>query len=243
MPSHRVAGLWEVTAGGVTSTAGPVRSRPALATGRARSQRRAPTQSVSSTSICAPCGRGRRRVRGDLSARAGVGVGVEFDLFFADLPVDLLVLGHRLLAHPDPFHGNRLGPHDGALGVQHDLMLVSGADLPGHLVPDRAAGHGVDLGDRPADGFLLQADLLALHRHGDLLVLGDDVLAQPYPPDRQGLGPHPQLLLRAGHRAWPGIGPETSRLGGESVSSAAVRVPPSLGARPEGRGRPLPPRS
>ena len=31
-------------------------------------------------------------------------------------------------------------------------MLVSSADLPGHRVPDRAAGHGIDLGDLPGPG-------------------------------------------------------------------------------------------
>src|SRR5215213_4676541 len=45
----------------------------------------------------------------------------------------------------------------------------------------------------------LQTDLFALHRHGDLLVLGDDVLAQPDTGVRLRLGPYPQLLVGTGH--------------------------------------------
>ena len=76
------------------------------------------------------------RVRGR-AGRSG-GVGVQFDPLLADLAADGLVIGDRLLAHPDPFHRNRLGSHDGALGVQHDLVLLVAAGLPGHCGPDRA---------------------------------------------------------------------------------------------------------
>ena len=57
------------------------------------------------------------------------------------------------------------------------------------------AASQVGVGDRLA----LDPDLLALDRHGDRLLLGGHVLAQPGPAPLPSLGPDLQLLLRAGH--------------------------------------------
>src|SRR5690606_31277097 len=61
----------------------------------------------------------------------------------------------------------------------------------------RTAGRrvAVGLGDRLA----LDPDLLAADRHGDLLLLGHDVLAEPSPTGLAPLLPSPQLLLRTRH--------------------------------------------
>jgi hypothetical protein len=73
--------------------------------------------------------------------------------------------------------------------VEGDFVLLLG--------DGRAAGGGVEVG--VGDRLALDPDLLALDRHGDLLLLGGDGLAQPGPAALAGLGADPQLLLRAGH--------------------------------------------
>src|SRR4051794_26206593 len=169
------------------------------------------------------------------ASRGAVGV-VELDLLLADLAADGLLLGDRLGAQLHPLDRDGLGRDHGALGVQGDLVLLLG---------DRRAVVGVaavGVGDRLA----LQGDLLVRHRHGDLLVLGDHVLAQPGPAGLAGLGADPQLLLRARHRgvgggargvaalhtggagqvaalAGPGVDPAGGAAGGVAVVAGEVR--------------------
>ena len=98
-------------------------------------------------------------------------------------------------------------------------------------------------------------DLLAGHRHRDLLVLGHHVLAQPGPAGLAGLGADPQLLLGAGHRRrrWSGrrcrgrrrgLDRRTSRSSRSAspspvacrpVSAAPVSDVPASGRRRRGR--------
>src|SRR4051794_20961446 len=136
-----------------------------------------------------PIGGPVRQGLGPVGAVPGAVGVVELDLLLADLAADGLLLGDRLGAQFHPLHGDGLGRDHGALGVQCDLVL---------LLRDRGAVVGVaavGLGDRLA----LQGDFLVRHRHRDLLVLGDHVLAQPGPPGLAGLGADAELLLRAGH--------------------------------------------
>src|SRR5215211_3185957 len=116
-------------------------------------------------------------------------VAVDLDLLLADLLGDLALVGDGLGVQADPLFGH--GPllnHRGLL-VEGDLVLLLG--------DGRAAGRGVDVG--VGDRLALDPDLLALDRHGHLLGLGHDVLAQPGPAALAGLGPDLQLLLGAGH--------------------------------------------
>src|SRR6478736_8906300 len=72
---------------------------------------------------------------------AGAGVVVEFDLLFADLAADRLLLTNGLGAQPDPLDRLRLGGHHRSLRAQGDLVLLLG---------DRRSGIGrapVGIGD------------------------------------------------------------------------------------------------
>src|SRR3954453_5544489 len=92
----------------------------------------------------------------DLDLLLGHGVG-----HLALLLDGLLVQAHALLGH-------RALLHDRLLGVERDLVLLLG---------DRGAvGRVVEVG--VGDRLALDADLLALHRHRRLHLVGDDVLAQ-----------------------------------------------------------------
>src|SRR5215216_374450 len=116
-------------------------------------------------------------------------VAVDLDVLLADLLGDLALVGDGLGVEADPLLGH------GSL-VDHDLLLAQG-ELVLLLGDGRAAGGGVAVG--VGDRLALDPDLLALHRHGHLLGLGHDVLAQPGPAPLASLGADPQLLLGAGH--------------------------------------------
>jgi len=106
-----------------------------------------------------------------------VGGAFGLDAFLAHVAADGLFVDHRLLREPDAFDG--LGPllHDGAFLVQDHLVFGFGDVRAGQrLVPVR-------VGDRLA----FDTDLFAPHRHGLLLLFGDDVLAQPDPARLVGL--------------------------------------------------------
>src|SRR5512132_3082974 len=137
-------------------------------------------------------GRPRSRAATGVASVSAVGsvlVAVDLDLLLADLLGDLALVGDGLGVQAHPLLGH--GPL-----VDHVLLLVEGA-LVLLLGDSRTAGGGVDVG--VADRLALHPELLALHRHGHLLLLGDHVLAQPGPAALAGLGPDPQLLLGAGH--------------------------------------------
>jgi hypothetical protein len=72
------------------------------------------------------------------------------------------------------------------------------------------AGQGV-VAVRVGDRLALQPDLLAGDRHGDGLLLGDDVLAQPRAARLPPLRPDPEALLRQGHRVVAGVAPPGRR--------------------------------
>src|SRR4029450_1288131 len=88
----------------------------------------------------------------------------------------------------------------------------------------------VGAGDRPA----LDPHLLALDRHGDRLLLGDHVLAQPGPTPLPSLGADLELLLGAGHglvggrpRGVPADGvvlAVVGRAGGQAAVGAVLAV-------------------
>jgi hypothetical protein len=83
-------------------------------------------------------------------------------------------------------------------------------------------GPAVRIGDRLA----LDGDLLVRDRHGHLLVLGHDVLAQPGPPGLPGLGADVEPLLRAGH----------GRIGGRAGGVVTPRADLVHVGRPTGGG-------
>src|SRR5215216_2517313 len=137
---------------------------------------------------------GRPRVPSGLrscsvSAVGSVLVALDLDLLLADLLGDLALYGDGLGVQTDPLLGH--GPL-----LDHRLLLAEG-DLVLLLGDGRAAGGGVDVG--VGDRLALDPDLLALHGHGDRLLLGGHVLAQPGPAALALGGADPQLLLRAGH--------------------------------------------
>src|SRR4051794_3547956 len=144
----------------------------------------------------------------------GHAVAVRVDLLLAHLFGDLLLLGHRLGVEAHALHRHGLLLHHGALLVQHDLVLLLGD----RRAVKRLAAVGV------RDRLALDPDLLALHRDGDRLLLGDDVLAQARATALAGLGAHMQLLLGAGHgvvRGRPG-GVVTHRAGLVAGCQAAL---------------------
>src|SRR5690606_36608754 len=114
---------------------------------------------------------------------------VGLDPLLADLAGHRLLLGDLLGAEPHALHRRRLLLDHRALLMQRDLVLLLG---DGRTAGRRVA---VGLGDRLA----LDPDLLAADRHGDLLLLGHDVLAEPSPTGLAPLLPSPQLLLRTRH--------------------------------------------
>src|SRR3954469_9742101 len=116
-----------------------------------------------------------------------IGGVVDVDLLAADGVGDLALFRARLLAEPDAFLGHDALLGDRLLLVQHDLVLFLGDLRAVHRVAD------VGVGDRLA----LDADLLALHRHGLRDGLRLDPLAQAGPAGLALLRADAQLLLGA----------------------------------------------
>jgi len=106
------------------------------------------------------------------------------------LLVDLLLLGDGLLAELDALNRHYFLLDHGPLLGQDDLVLLF-ADVG---TVERLVA--VRVGDR----LPLHPHLLTTDRHGDVLLLGDDVLAQPGLASLNLFGADLELLLRAGHR-------------------------------------------
>jgi len=117
-------------------------------------------------------------------------VAFGLNLFLANLLADLLVFGDTLRGELDPLDRDGFLADDRPLLGQHDLVL---------LLADVGSSHGlvaVGVGDRLS----FHPDLLPADRHGDGLLLGDDVLAQSGPAGLNLLRADLELLLGAGHR-------------------------------------------
>ena len=133
----------------------------------------------------------------------GDGVLVDGDLLALDPLGDGLLPLHDLGPQPDPLDRHDLDGDDRPLRVQDDLARQ--AAVPGRL-PGRPRGVGV-LGQRLArhvrgvERHLLDPELLAPDRHGDLDLLGDHVLDQPRPGPRHPLGADDETFLGADHPA------------------------------------------
>src|SRR3954453_19604894 len=143
---------------------------------------------------------------------------VDLDALLAHLAAHGLLVGDGVLVEAHALLGNRDGLGDGDLLVESDLVL---------LVGDRGAvgrAAGVRLGDRLA----LDADLLALYRHGLLDLVGHDVLLEPHATALPRGLTYPQLLLGAGHRV-VGLGaadvpPDRVAVGRVAVTRARLAV-------------------
>src|SRR3954452_6943497 len=99
---------------------------------------------------------------------AAIALAVDLDLLLGHGVGDLALLLDGVLVEAHALLGHRALLHDWLRGVQRDLVLLLG---------DRGAvGRVVDVG--VADRLALDADLLALHGHRRLHLVGDDVLAQ-----------------------------------------------------------------
>src|SRR5918993_1387286 len=125
----------------------------------------------------------------DSRRRPPARVLVQFDLLPAGVLTDALVLGDGLGVGAKALDGHRLlVDHHAVLG-QHDLvLLIAQVGSPERLVHVRVR-----------DRLSLEAHLLAGDGDRDVLLLGDDVLAQPRTPPFDLLGADVQLLLRPGH--------------------------------------------
>src|SRR3954451_25237873 len=109
--------------------------------------------------------RARLPPRSVLAALLGA---VDLDLLLGDRVGHLALLLDGLLVQAHALLRDGALLHDGLLGVERDLVLLLG--------DRRAVGGLVDVG--VGDRLALDADLLALHRHRRLHLVGDDVLAQ-----------------------------------------------------------------
>src|SRR3954447_4091716 len=109
--------------------------------------------------------RARLPPRSVLAALLGA---VDLDLLLGDRVGHLALLLDGLLVEAHALLRDGALLHDWLLGVERDLVLLLG--------DRRAVGGLVDVG--VGDRLTLDADLLTLHRHRRLHLVGDDVLAQ-----------------------------------------------------------------